>query len=118
MIKFHINTCPLCGDPLHKIVNIGYQCGHTVTIGGHTMTHYQVELNSNVGGPVQHVLVEPYALETYAKDWKTYVYRFDPDYKGNSQKLGSWVFIMESVQIHPDTPEKLLNRIKLLVPFS
>jgi hypothetical protein len=82
------------------------------------ITHYQVEIESSMGGPVQHAVAPPYAIETYAKDWRTRIFKWDPGYSGSSLRIGHWVFIMESEQIHPDVPENLIRRIKLLVPFS
>lgn len=119
MKRFKIDTCPLCGAGILPIVGAQWwQCPTTVTLqsGTSPVTHYQVETVLNK--VVQHILVPPFAVETYSDTWRTSIYRWEPCYSGNSYRLGNWVFIMEVERINPDEPEKLVKRIKTLVPFA
>lgn len=120
MIKLTSNICPLCKKELLSIGNT-IQCPELICLtplqdGGLYLTHYQIEIATPE--LIEHALIPPYAVETYASDCRTRIFKWDPSYSGNSYRIGHWIFVMETEQIHLDNPEKLIKRIQLLVPFS
>lgn len=115
-MKFHVKICPLCGKDLVQFSSRGLSISEClqkvfVPVPPGEITHYQVELNSHENRIIQHILVPPYAIDTYANDWKSRIFKADEEKKG-------WEFVMETCQLHPDDPENLLQRIRRLVPFS
>lgn len=119
--KFSVAICPLCDKEL-KVLNglfgpnvMIWQC-ETIESPPNAMpcTHYQVEWDKTTGVIVQHMVVGQFYLDTYNTDWLT---RISVPIRylgyGSNGKI-----IMTVPQIHPDKPEKLLERVRTLVIFS
>ncbi len=122
MTAFPIRTCPLCQQTLKlnylienssdhgyicpKMEMLNYDEGGTV-ISQYPHSHYSVLYNG--GYLVQHVIIPPYYLTTSSYTNNTMIYAF----ANSANKL-----IMELPAITIQNPDKLLNRIKLLIPFS
>lgn len=119
MNMFTADKCPLCDKKLIYVRDIGFECPTDIILDrGDPITHYQIEEPDTFGWVTEHLIIMPFALENSYKDNKTRVYKWDPWYVGNSVKVGNWIFVMESPQIHSDEPEKMLKRIRTLVPFA
>lgn len=125
--EFPINTCPLCNQEL-KIVTGKYrpvyyndstnndmvwECPTYVMLPTNESfykTHYQVEWDKKTGLIMQHMVAPPYFLDTPNTDWLTRINIAGPN--------GYTQFIAAVPQLHPDTSEALLERVKTLVVFS
>ncbi len=114
--KFPINTCPICGNDLFQSNYRGIfiaECKQKVMIPLPlaNVPHYQVETTSWNKISIQHIVIPPYGIDTYDTDWKSRIFVIDTD-------DARWKFITETLQIHPDTPDNLIQRIKRLVILS
>lgn len=125
--KFAINTCPLCNQELKVVTglyasnyparyqteNMIWECPTYVSLWTNESlyrTHYQVEWDRKSGFIMQHMVTPPYFLDTPNTDWLTRINVVDVN--GHAQ------FIAAVPQLHPDTPEALLERVRTLVIFS
>lgn len=145
MIKyFQIKKCPLCSKSLrvsylyectkdyesNTALNRSYCCDthfypepiylseNKVIDNNYTGTyimkdfppHYEVVCSGSI--IIQRVIIPPYLLQTFSDTSRTQIYALP---KENTNKCS---LIMEVPAVVPDEPEKLLKKIKLLIPFS
>lgn len=123
--KFSVAICPLCHSDLQTLSGIvgpnHFMWGCSVTVCPYPsavpVTHYQVEWDKDTGVIAQHMVVPPFYLDTFNTDWQTRIHTAGPNsYMQNRNQGGSYIVTVP--QIHPDTPDKLLERVRLLVLFS
>lgn len=113
--KFPINTCPLCGSEITELTcgqnSRVWECiGTKIGLDGlGYVPHYQVETNLDTNVVTQHVVIYPFLLNTFSNNDKTMVHII---------KKGTIIEVMTVPQIHMDTYDNLLQRIKKLVIFS
>jgi hypothetical protein len=111
------SPCPLCGQPLvqesdQSDFDGDYFCQTRAQVAGHSLlNHYRYSLNNeNVT-----MIIPPYRILT---DWKGESrIGIRARYKTGQQKY-YFKTILTVPTIHPDTEEKLRNRIKTLLLFS
>lgn len=117
--KIAIETCPLCGQKLLESTSVT----STGTLSWSCPTslmnlkppyvpvpHYQVEWDKSVNSIGQHVVVPPFYIDTFNMDWKSRVHKVN--------EKGELKFVMATPQLHMDSPEKILERVKTLILFS
>lgn len=111
---FPVQVCPLCQEVLKfkKLSGVNvWDCPASVNVTGQPESHYKVEYDSKMC--VQHVIIAPYGIDTYASDHaavKSRIYKVDAD----SVK---WRFIKEVPKIDASNEEHLRNRIATFLPF-
>ncbi len=118
--KLAIEICPLCGHKLSEsngaVSSYGtalWSCPNSITsmISPYVpVPHYQVEWHKESGNIAQHVVIPPFYVDTFNVDWKSRVHKVN--------EKGELKFVMSTPHLHMDSPEKILARIKLLIPFS
>jgi hypothetical protein len=117
--KLAIEICPLCGQKLFQSTTVtttdtlSWSCPTSLTSPKPPyipITHYQVEWDKSTACIAQHVVIPPFYVDTFNIDWKSRVHKVN--------EKGELKFVMATPQLHMDSPEKILARIKLLIPFS
>jgi hypothetical protein len=118
--KLAIETCPLCGQKLSESSGATssygtalWSCPNSINsmIAPYVpVPHYQVEWHRESGNIAQHVVVPPYYIDTFNVDWKSRVHKVN--------ERGELKFVMTTPQLHMDSSEKILERIKTLIIFS
>lgn len=109
-------TCPLCGDALveesdQSDFDGDYFCQRRVLVDDHSLfNHYRHSFVNNYTA----MFVPPYRI---INDWQgTSKVGVRAQYKTGKRKF-YFKTILTVPTIHPDTEEKLLNRIKTLLVF-
>lgn len=123
--KFAVTICPLCNKELkqmsgiHGQNHVSWECSEQIipVDGNKPLPHYQVEWDKETGTIAQHIVVGQFYLDTFNTDWRTRIHAATPSQysygRSNAAK-----YITTIPQIHPDTSDKLLERVKLLVLLS
>lgn len=126
--------CPLCKKVLLEIVAddeegsedlTDYICQTRVNIVNYrgargNVSHYE----KRAGDRFISWIALPYKIDTDAKDHQSSIYilrdpsTYDPFSSKEVSKYAEWTFVTTTSEIHPDTPERLAKRLKLLVPFT
>lgn len=123
--KFPVTICPLCNKDLlqhsgmHGYNHVIWECTESVipVDGSKPLTHYQVEWDKSTGTIAQHMIVGQFYLDTFNTDWRTRIHVARPStYTYGPNNAADYITIVP--QIHPDTSDKLLERVKILVLLS
>lgn len=118
MIGFPNTSCPLCGKmlKLRKVSGVTvYDCPTTFDFHGpmgiKPKSHYEIECD--VKECIQHVYVDDWCIDTFAKSTKSRIH------KANHQENGPtrWRFVVEVPRIMADEETRLRERIQKLVTF-
>jgi hypothetical protein len=129
MTKF----CPLCKKVLLEIGgkdDRDYICQTRVKLDGFTgmygsVPHYEDRADSRY---IVWIAL-PYKITTTTEDHRSCIYMMrddeptedqgiNPKWMKDQRREPKWKEIATTSEIHPDTPERLAKRIKLLVPFT
>lgn len=70
-------------------------------------SHYVIEQDYKM--EIQHMIVLPYSIDTYADSTKSRIYKVMEN---------RWQLIHEVATIHPESQDKLLERLQKLLIFS
>ena len=108
-MKFECNICPLCDSVLRLRQMAGvnvFECPSHCS-GIDSASHYQVEVDSRI--EVQHIIIYPYAIDTFGNQPMSRVYKFNDSNKCQ--------LIMEIPRIHAEASDKLTERIQKLLTF-
>lgn len=110
-MKFEVYICPICNKPL-KLRSVAgvqvYECPSVIEIVPTNLTsHYVVEKDSMF--EIQHMIVLPYSIDTYANSAKSRLYKLQDQ---------RWKLLHEVSVIKPESEDKLLERIQKLLVFS
>ena len=111
-MNFEVNICPICSKPL-KLRSVAgvqvYECPTTIQmlVPTNLSSHYTVEKDSKF--EIQHMIVLPYSIDTYANATKSRLYKLHD---------ARWRLLHEVSMIRPESEDKLLERIQKLLIFS
>lgn len=107
-------TCPLCKKYLLEIGNDepDYICPTRVKLKEgdiRTFPHYEDRYDNKFVVWV----VPPFKVESTPEDKKSRIFKLStkPD------STDTWQEILVTAEIHADSPEKLIKRVKILIPF-
>jgi len=124
---FPFDICPLCNKDLEQTSGFNHEnhviweCSEKVvtSLASRPITHYEVEWFKNDPSVRQRMIVGQFYLSTSNADWETKIYVAGSNAENISRGYAfSSELIMTIPQIHPDTLDKLLERVKMLVVFS
>ena len=112
-MKFECNICPLCDKVLRlrRLAGVNvFECPgacSSTELPIDEASHYQVEVDSRI--EVQHIIIYPYAIDTFGNQPMSRVYKLD-----NNKKCQ---LIMEIPRIRAEASDKLTERIQKLLTF-
>lgn len=135
MKNFSIKNCPLCDKVLQVYYSSNqrrYFCSSpwekymTSELPLWKTSHYSIIIDPGI---TQRTYLDKYIIESTAGSGVSRIYTYDP-YPSTIYKTSQvgmtvidvddkdkWDFIMEIPMVTPENPEKLLKKIKLLLPF-
>lgn len=113
-MKFQTNICPLCDKvcTLRKVAGVTvFSCPTETKDLPKAKSHYEVEFDSKT--EIQHIIVFPFAVDTFGGASKSRVYRSGGVEDGQQK----WRLVMEVPVIRAEEESKMLERLNKLVTF-
>jgi hypothetical protein len=113
-MKFPTNVCPLCDTvlKLRRVAGVSvFECPTQAEGLVKPKSHYEVELDKQA--EIQHIVVMPYAIDTFGNASRSRVYRM----VGLEEGQQKWRLMMEVPVIRAEAQDKLLERLNKLAIF-
>lgn len=114
--NFQIRNCPLCNAMMKMMFKPEHSTYYCPYVGNDLISHYEVTFTNDTRCATQKIILDNFFIVNEAGSGASKIYTFKTS-ACSTAMCDTNNFLMEIPMIVPEHPDKMLKKIKLLIPF-